>query len=126
MAAALGELLVFEVEACGAGAGVFDDGLADHLGFAKAGVGVGEDGEVAGVGGFADAAGEVLEGEQAHVRDARGDGSRCAGDVAGFKAVAGDGAGGEGVEGTGNRDAAAVHGGAETGWDWGFGGHGGG
>jgi hypothetical protein len=38
--------------------------------------------------------------------------------------VAGDGAGGEGVEGAWDRDAAAVHGGAEASGGGGVGGHG--
>jgi hypothetical protein len=50
VAAALGELLVFDVEAGGAGALVFDDGAADHFGLAEAGVGIGDDGQAAGVG----------------------------------------------------------------------------
>jgi hypothetical protein len=45
VAAPLGEDLVFEVEARGAGVVVFDDGPADHLLFAEPGVGVGDDGE---------------------------------------------------------------------------------
>lgn len=73
VAAAFGELLVFEVETGGACSGVFDDGAADELGFSKASVGVGEDGEAAGVGCFANAAGEVFEAEEADVGDSGGD-----------------------------------------------------
>ena len=109
VAAALGELLVLEVEARGTGAAVVEQGSADHLGLAEAGIGVGEDGEAGGVVGLADGAGEVVEGEQADVGDARGDGGGGAGDVHRAESGLSDGAGGEGVERAGRGDAGGVH-----------------
>lgn len=105
VATALGELLVFEVETRGTGLGVFEDGSADHLGLAKAGVGVGDDGEARRVVGLFDGAGEVVEGEEADVGDACGDAGGGAGDIAGVEAGLLYGAGAEGVERAGHRDA---------------------
>jgi hypothetical protein len=109
VAAALGEDLVLDVQARRAGAGVLDDGAADHLRLAEAGVGVGEDGEAGGIRHLADDAAEVLEAEEPDVGDAGGDARRGAGDVARGEACFRDGAGAEAVERAGRGDDAAVH-----------------
>lgn len=109
VAAALGENLIFDVKASSAGAGVIDDGAADHFAFAKAGVGIGDEGQAAGIGDFADEMREVVEGEDADIGHASADGGGSAGDVAAFEASIADDHCAKGVEGSGEGYAVLIH-----------------
>ncbi len=109
VAAALGEYLVFDVKTSGTGAGVIDDSAADHFAFAKAGVSISDERQAAGIGDFADEAGEVIKGEDADIGHTGTDSGGGTGDIAAFESGIANDHGAEGVECPGECNAVLVH-----------------
>src|SRR5437763_1945622 len=72
VAAALGELLVFQMQAADSGADELGDGAGGGFGTAETGVGVAEGGDADGAGDVPGELGDLGEGEQADVGEAGG------------------------------------------------------
>ena len=106
MAAPLGEHLVFDVQTSGTGLEVVGHRLGTHLSLSEAGVGVGDDGQVAAGIDLADGLAEFGQSDESDVREAPAAGDGRPRDIGRLEAFLGQHPAGEPVVGSGDGNAA--------------------